>query len=88
MVLEDHGSICFTFVFACVVGKNLKAPRLSTRYGVSLPCISVGKLQYFIAGEDLTAINIPGLCAKQCQPIEYTLWQSVNKKKGNVTNNC
>ena len=28
-VHEDHERICFAFVFACVVGKNLKTPNLS-----------------------------------------------------------
>ena len=32
MALDDHGRIyIFTFVFACVVGKNMKAPSLSPK---------------------------------------------------------
>ena len=29
VVCEDRERICFAFVFACVVGKNLKTPKLS-----------------------------------------------------------
>ena len=29
MAREDHGRVCFAFVFACVVGKTPKTPNLS-----------------------------------------------------------
>ena len=48
--LKDHGRICFAFIFAFAVGKNLKTPNLSSmgaitrggiREGWNLCCISV-----------------------------------------------
>ena len=54
---EDHGRICFGFVFACVVGKNPNSPNLSPMTDDAMTRVGIQGLgsPVYICGNNINA---------------------------------
>ena len=66
MAREDREIICFAFVFACVVGKDLKTPKLSPMAGNSITQGVIGGLGFLVYICGTPSPSMPAILQKSC----------------------